>query len=120
MSKHDYDGLIEKIGNGAFSGLLRLGLSMDTAASGTSVQPLAMMSLTQLTLNHVIFSTIDLHNVTKSRALTQLHKLDISNSTGFSGCLSILLCHSFPHMEVLNLSYCALDVDDLGSLQRRQ
>ena len=118
VSKQDYDELNEKIENGTFSGLISLGLSMNTVASSTYAKPLTALSLTQLILNRFISSTIGLYNVTKSKALTQLSKLDMSNSTGFSGCLSILLCHSFPHLEVLNLSYCGLDVDDLRSLAK--
>ena len=52
----------------------------------------------------------------KSKGLTQLHKLDISESSGLSGCLSILLCQSFSHLEVLILSYCGLVEEDLRSL----
>ena len=118
VSKHDHDELIKKIGNGAFSGLVTLGISMDTVAGGTFVKLLNTLSLTQLTFNRVIFSTTDLCNVTKSEALTKLRKLDISNSSGFSGCLSKLLRHSFPQLEVLNLSYCRLHVDDLRSLAK--
>ena len=53
---------------------------------------------------------------TRTPVLTRLHKLDISHSSGVTGVLSILLCHSFPVLETLILSDCWLNSDDLRSL----
>ena len=147
VSIQDYEELNRKIRNGEISGLRSLGLCVDTNVGRTFVKPLGeltatqinlnilglsmnaavgrtflnpftRLSLTQLTLNSVISSTIDFYNVTKTTALSELHKLDISESSGISGSLSILLCHSFPHLEVLMLSYCGLVVEDLRSLAK--
>ena len=147
VSIQDYEELNRKIASGEFSGLINLGLCMDITVSRTFVKPLAeltvtpinlnnlglsmnaavgrtfirpftKLSLTQLTLNDVISSTIDLYNVTKSTAFSDLHKLDISESSGISGSLSILLCHRFAQLAILILSHCGLTEEDLRSLAK--
>ena len=80
------------------------------------LDPVDVPTLTHLTLNRFIFSIKHLYMVTQSSALTKLKKLDISDSERISGTLSILLCHSFPSLNVLILSRCGLNSDDLCSL----
>ena len=55
---------------------------------------------------------------TKSKILTQLTMLDISHSSGISGTLSILSCHSFLSLNTLILSDCGLNLLDLNSLAK--
>ena len=47
---------------------------------------------------------------------SQLDNLDISHSSGITGNLSMLLCHSFPSLNSLILSNCGLNSQDLCSL----
>ena len=60
------------------------------------LDPINHPSVTHLKLHRFICSAPHLYMMTKSRILTQLKKLDISHSSGMTGTLSILLCHSFP------------------------
>ena len=78
--------------------------------------PINAPSITHLTLHRFICSAQHLYMMTKSRILIQLKKLDISHSSGMTGTLSILLCHSFPSLNALILSDCGLSSEDLSSL----
>ena len=80
------------------------------------LDPINSPSLNHLALRRFICSVQHLYMVTKSKILTKLKKLDISHSTGMSGTLSILLCHSFPSLDTLILSDCGLNLLDLNSL----
>ena len=51
--------------------------------------------------------------MTESTGPTQLQKLDITHSSGISGTLSMLLCHSFLSLDSLVLSDCGLNSKDL-------
>ena len=75
---------------------------------------LKLRNLTHLTLQRFICSVHHLYMVTKTRCLTSLLKLDISHSSGIAGCLSILLCHSFPELQTLILNDCGLNSKDLS------
>ena len=77
---------------------------------------LKLRNLTHLALQRFICSVHHLYMVTKTRCLTSLLKLDISHSAGISGCLSILLCHSFPELQTLILSDCGLNSKDLSGI----
>ena len=78
--------------------------------------PVNVPTLTQLTLQGFIRTMLHLYMVTQSSVLTKLHKLDISHSSGITGTLSILLCHSFTSLNSLILSDCGLNAQDLYSL----
>ena len=100
---------------------------LDDAASTVEVirvdeveylDPINSPSLTHLTLQRFICSVQHLYMVTKSKILTHLKKLDISHSSGMSGTLSVLLCHSFPSLDTLILSHCGLNSLDLNSLAK--
>ena len=82
------------------------------------LDPINSPSLSHLALRRFICSVQHLYMVTKSKILTKLKKLDISRSTGMSGTLSILLCHSFPLLDTLILSDCRLNFLDLNSLAK--
>ena len=80
------------------------------------VGKLDIPALQSLTMHRFIRSMEILYMFTRTPVLTRLHKLDISHSSGVTGVLSILLCHSFPVLETLILSDCWLNSDDLRSL----
>ena len=80
------------------------------------MRKLDVPSLQSLTIHRFIYSMETLYMFTQTPVLTQLYKLDISHSSGVTGVLSILLCHSFPALETLILSDCWLNSDDLRSL----
>ena len=82
------------------------------------LDPVDVPSLTHLGLHGFICSVQHLYIVTKTPGLTKLNKLDIRDSSGISGTLSILLCHSFPALNILILSKCGLNCDDLRSLAK--
>ena len=72
--------------------------------------------LQSLEIHRFIRSMEMLYMFSRTPILTQLHKLDISHSSGVTGVLSILLCHSFPSLSTLILSDCGLNSCDLSSL----
>ena len=74
--------------------------------------------LTQLFLHNAIRIMYDLYMVTRSSVLTNLHKLDISRSSGITGTLSILLCHRLVSLDTLIMSRCGLNSNDLQSLAK--
>ena len=67
-------------------------------------------------MNGFICSPLHLNTAAISAQSSEVTKLDISHSSGISGALSILLCHSFPLLETLILSDCGLNSDDLSNL----
>ena len=69
-----------------------------------------------LTFNRFIRSMDMLHHFSRTPVLTNLQKLDISHSFNISGCLSLLMCHRFPSLEILILGNCVLSNDDLYNL----
>ena len=73
-------------------------------------------SLTRLTLNRFICSPLHLNTAAMSAQSSEVTNLDISHSSGISGTLSTLLCHTFPSLETLILSDCGLNSEDLTSL----
>ena len=78
--------------------------------------PVNVPSLTHLTLQRFICTVQHLYMVTESAVLTQLQKLDITHSSGISGTLSMLMCHSFPLLDTLILNDCGLNSKVLSSL----
>ena len=80
------------------------------------VGKLDIPALQSLTMHRFIRSMEMLYMFTRTPVLTRLHKLDISHSSGVTGVLSILLCHSFPVLETLILIDCWLNSDDLRGL----
>ena len=46
----------------------------------------------------------------------ELTTLDLSDNPGISGCLSLLLCHYFPKLNILIFRKCFLNQDDMTSL----
>ena len=72
--------------------------------------------LQRLMIHGFIRSMRLLYMFIQTPALTQLEKLDISHSSGVTGVLSILLCHSFPKLSTLILSNCELNSHDLNCL----
>ena len=75
-----------------------------------------IQSLTHLILQRALCTMYHLYWMTKSAILAQLHTLDISYSSGISGTLSILLCHTFLSLHTMILSDCGLNIDDIHSL----
>ena len=84
------------------------------------MRKLDMPALRSLTIQKFVYSMETLYVFTQTPVLTQLHKLDISHSSGVTGVLSILLCHSFPALETLILSDCRLNSDGLHSLAKAE
>ena len=145
VNKSEYKGIIANLNRGRLPSLTDLGISMwkfadkqkhkqiplaKTTRRGHPVvimkeendvewlEPVNIPSLTHLTLNRFICSKLHLDMVTQSTVLTELHKLDISHSSGVTGTLSKLLCHSFPFLNSLILSDCGLNSQDLKELAR--
>ena len=73
-------------------------------------------ALQSLIIHRFIRSMFMLYKFTQIPVLMQLRYLDISHSSGVTGVLSILLCHSFPKLSSLILSDCGLNSDDLSYL----
>ena len=73
-------------------------------------------SLAHLTLSRFICSPLHLNTTAMSVQSSEITKLDISHSSGITGSLSTLLCHSFPSLEHLILNDCGLNSNDLSSL----
>ena len=85
------------------------------------IPSIKITTLSYLSLQRVICTMNHLDWITESSVFTKehihkLHKLDISHSSGVTGTLSILLCHSFPSLNSLVLSDCGLNSQDLHSL----
>ena len=144
INKEEYKIVAKAANGGRIPDLTELGITMwkfvehhakaeilpgtrDDAASTIEViqvdeveylDPINVPSITHLTLHRFICSVQHLYMVTKSKILTQLKKLDISHSSGITGTLSILLCHSFPSLNTLILSDCGLNPQDLNSLAK--
>ena len=83
--------------------------------------PVTFGTLTNLSLQRVVCTINHLDWVTQSSIFTKdhihrLHVLDISHSSGITGVLAILLCHSFPSLNNLILCDCGLNSQDLCSL----
>ena len=83
-----------------------------TAGLSESKVPL----LVKLKLHRVISSQDLLNTAEQNKTSSQLHKLDISHSSGITGNLSAFLRHSFPSLNNLILSNCRLNSKDLCSL----
>ena len=72
--------------------------------------------LTELRLQRFVHSIRHLSTVAGNVTSLQLHKLNISHSSGIAGHLSVLMRTSFPFLTNLNLSDCRLNSNDLCSL----
>ena len=79
---------------------------------------LNLPALQSLTIHRLIRSMEALFLFSNIPVLTRLHKLDISHSSGMTGVLSLLLCHSFPSLHNLILCDCRLNLIDLLSLEQ--
>ena len=143
MNKMEYRAIVSLLDSKSFPNLIELGIVMwsyaekqkmsekirgqriskgrkyFSAAKGKIPERLPSInisSVTDLTLHRLVCTVFHLYWMTKSNFLTQLHKLDISHSSGMTGTLSILLCHSFPSLHTLILSDCGLNSQDFISL----
>ena len=72
--------------------------------------------LRHLTLQRFVCAPTHLHVVALSALSCRLDKLDVSHSSYVTGCLFILVGHSFPSPHTLILSDCQLNSRDLRSL----
>ena len=72
--------------------------------------------LRHLTLQRFVCAATHLHAVAVSALSSRLDKLDISHSSYVTGCLFILVGHSFPCLNTLILSDCQLNERDFRSL----
>ena len=72
--------------------------------------------LRHLTLQRFVCAATHLHAVALSALSCRLDKLDISHSSYVTGCLFILVGHSFPSLHTLILRDCRLNSRDLRSL----
>ena len=116
-----YKLVITNLNEGYAPRLNELGLSLAENLSSENMEDamtIQIRSLTHLSLHKVIHSMRHLYEITKSKCLTNLQKLDISHSSGIRGGLSILLCHSFPPLNTLILNNCELNSQDLRSLAK--
>ena len=132
--RHQYNNLVDSLNNEQHTRLEVLqiymrdsppenviimpSLSRVTYQKQAIMRPLNVATVTYLTLHRSIRSTQHLHIVTTREFLTKLNTLDISHSSGITGGLSMLLCHSFPLLETLILSDCGLHAEDLKSLAK--
>ena len=74
--------------------------------------------LTHLTLQRFVCAATHLHSVALGALSCKLQKLDISHSSHVTGCLFILVGHSFPSLHTLILSDCQLNSRDLRNLAK--
>ena len=111
-----YQIVMVTVNAGNLPGLNELGLAMVEDSSVDYVIEIQQQTLTHLTLYDVIKTMKHFYVMTKSACLTNLQKLDISHSSGITGVLSILLCHSFPSLNSLMLHDCGLSSQDIRSL----
>ena len=141
MNKNEYRHVMNEMNRGSLPNLTQLGITMwslmdaqktkevpiKSRESGAIVQrlkepdylpPVNVETLTSLTMHGFVCSMYHLDIVTQSKVLTQLHKLDISQGSGVTEVLSLLLCHHFPSLENLILSDCGLNAQDLNSLAK--
>ena len=72
--------------------------------------------LTHLGISKIEWSLSDTRLLAEYVKLQMANKLDISHSSGITGNLSVLLCHSFPSLNSLVLSDCGLNSQGLCSL----
>ena len=72
--------------------------------------------LKKLTLKQVISSANQLATLSDKLTRLNLHYLDLTESVGVTGSLSLLFGHRFPTLDTLILRKCALNSEDLKSL----
>ena len=97
LDSSSFRSVIKALNDGYVSSLNDLGLSLVGLLPGEYVKEVLVIeicTLTHLSLHNAIQSMRHLYVLTKSKCLTNLHKLDISHSSGIREILSILLCHS--------------------------
>ena len=76
----------------------------------------AMPMLTDLIFSKTYWSECDLAKIAENAIVLKLSKLDVSHSSGITGNLSVILCHSLPSLNSLILSNCGLNSQDLCSM----
>ena len=113
-----YKHVLVGLNGGNLPQLVKLCISLDKHLNFSSRDsyPIQVPALTDLRLHRLAFSPELLTVVSKGATSSQLHKLDISHSSGITGNLSVLLCDSFPSLNSLILSNCGLNSQDLCSL----
>ena len=143
LNKEEYQDLVELLNSGLFPNLTELSISMwkyvdlhknvqvpvdklvhqgvhwiSFQAYGFTerLPSVNVLTLNRLTLHRVIRAEEHLIVLSRSTALVNLHKLDLSHSSCITGNLTTLLCHSFPLLSSLILSDCGLNAQDLCSL----
>ena len=143
MNKWEYQTIVNLLDSESFPALIELGIVMwsyaekqkmeeviqspvivegrkyITAAKGkipARLPSINIDSVPDLTLHRLVCTVFHLYWMTKSDFFTQLHKLDISHSSGMTGTLCLLLCHTFPSLHTLILNDCGLNSKDLTSL----
>ena len=82
------------------------------------LDPHKTVKLGKLTLRGFIISAEGLEVLSEKLTAIRLTELDLSDSSGFTGRLSVLFTHSFPTLNTLILSDCELYSEDLQSLAR--
>ena len=117
-----YQSFASGLNRGNMPNLGDLGIAMRKNAISNQIQTaeefnlLKTPNLEELTLNRFISSVDILHRVTKNATSSHLHTLNISHSSGITGNLSVILCHSLPSLNSLVLSNCGLNSQDLCGL----
>ena len=80
--------------------------------------PLKTAKLEKRTLQSFIITTEELEILSEKLTAIQFRVLDISQNSGVTGSLSALFTHSLPTLNVLILSDCELNSNDLQSIAR--
>ena len=110
------EGQLSVLFRNQWRSLTHLDLS-DTDLQTSDIKYLASCeNMNCLKLHSIIRTDKHLNSLTTSVALAGLQKLDISNSLGITGKLSVLLRHGFPSLNTLILRYSWLNPKDLCSL----
>ena len=118
LSEIDSSSLVGAIYKGMLPNLKSLGISMgkkdpERKILEINLESLSLKKLHSLTLHHCITKHISLDMLA---TYLELHKLNISHSSGIKGKLHKLFARSFPSMNSLILSGCCLNSEDLCNL----
>ena len=118
LTEIDSSGVLDAINKGMLPNLKSLGVSLGDKdlkrkVLKLNIESLNLKQLRSLTLHHCITKPISLEILA---TYLELHKLDISHSSGIKGKLNKLFSQIFPSLNSLILSACGLNSLDLCSL----